>query len=76
MAWDKVNGGIFRSLNNVDQNLWSLDKVLWAQEEALNGALPKTDQTGSPWAEDMFGKVFTYMQDRIPPQAPWLSPLD
>jgi N-acylglucosamine 2-epimerase len=66
VAWDEVYGGIFRSLNNVDQNLWSLDKVLWAQEEALNGALFITEQTGSPWAQDMFGKVFTYVQDKYP----------
>ncbi|MGA2608223.1 MAG: hypothetical protein ABSH01_12295 [Terriglobia bacterium] len=30
VAWDGVYGGVFCSLNNVDQNLWSLDKVLWA----------------------------------------------
>jgi mannose/cellobiose epimerase-like protein (N-acyl-D-glucosamine 2-epimerase family) len=66
VAWDGVYGGVFRSLNNVDQNLWSLDKVLWAQEEALNGALFIAAQTGSQWAQDMFGKVFTYVQDKYP----------
>jgi mannose/cellobiose epimerase-like protein (N-acyl-D-glucosamine 2-epimerase family) len=66
VAWDGVYGGVFRSLNNVDQNLWSLDKVLWAQEEALNGALFIAEQTGSQWARDMFGKVFTHVQDKYP----------
>jgi mannose/cellobiose epimerase-like protein (N-acyl-D-glucosamine 2-epimerase family) len=66
VAWDGVYGGVFRSLNSVDQNLWSLDKVLWAQEEALNGALSIAEQTGSQWAQDMFGKVFTYVQDTYP----------
>ena len=66
VAWDGVYGGVFRSLNDVDQNLWALDKVLWAQEEALNGALFITEQTGSLWAQDMFGKVFTYVQDKYP----------
>ena len=66
VAWDGVYGGVFRSLNNVDQNLWALDKVLWAQEEALNGALLIAEQTGAQWAQDMFGKVFTYVQDKYP----------
>jgi len=68
VAWDDVYGGVFRSLNNVDQNLWSVDKVLWAQEEVLIGTLCMVEHTGAPWARDMFGKMFTYVQDKYPLQ--------
>jgi mannose/cellobiose epimerase-like protein (N-acyl-D-glucosamine 2-epimerase family) len=34
VAWDEVYGGVFRNLMNVDENTWTLDKVLWAQEES------------------------------------------
>jgi N-acylglucosamine 2-epimerase len=66
VAWDRVYGGVFRSLNDVDQNLWTLDKVLWAQEEVLIGALVIYEQTGNPWAREMFGKMFTYVHEKYP----------
>jgi len=66
VAWDRVYGGVFRSLNNVDQNLWTLDKVLWAQEEVIIGTLFIYEQTGSPWARETFGRMFTYVHEKYP----------
>jgi N-acylglucosamine 2-epimerase len=39
VAKDRVYGGLYRNLMNVDQNLWSLDKTLFPQQEALIGAM-------------------------------------
>lgn len=64
VAWDDVYGGVFRSLINVDDNVWSVDKVLWAQEEALNGLLFMVEQTGDSWAREMFGKMYTYVHKK------------
>jgi len=68
VAWDPVYGGVFRSLNNVDQNVWTLDKVLWEQEEVLIGTLCMVENAGSPWAREMFGKMFAYVRDKFPLQ--------
>ncbi len=68
VAWDQVYEGVFRSLNNVDENDWSLDKVLWEQEEALNGLLFMVEQTNGPWARKWFGKMYTYVHTKYPLQ--------
>jgi N-acylglucosamine 2-epimerase len=66
VAWDGVYGGVFRNLQHVDNNIWSLDKVLWAQEEVLIGALCVIEHTGAPWAREMFAKMFDYVQAKYP----------
>lgn len=66
VARDEVYGGVFRSLNNVDNNDWSLDKVLWEQEEALNGLLFLVEQKNSPWARRAFGEMYTYVHAKYP----------
>ena len=66
VAWDRVYGGVFRGLPNVDQNIWNLDKVLWAQEEVLVGALCVLEQTGAPWAAEMFTRMYDYVQAKYP----------
>ncbi|MCP5110464.1 MAG: hypothetical protein GY953_06475, partial [bacterium] len=66
VAWDDVHGGVFRNLQNVEMNIWSLDKVLWAQEEVLIGALFVVEHTGAKWAAEMFSKVFEYVQANYP----------
>ena len=66
VAWDDVYGGVLRSLNNVDENDWSLDKVLWAQEETLNGLLAVIAHSNAPWARDLFSKVYTYVRAKYP----------
>lgn len=62
VAWDDVFGGVFRNLQNVDQNVWLLDKVLWAQEEVLIGALLVVERRGYDWATDMFQKMNSYVR--------------
>jgi N-acylglucosamine 2-epimerase len=62
VAWDGVYGGVFRSLNDVDRNQWALDKVLWAQEEVLIGALLVYEHTGAAWAAEMFSKMYSYVR--------------
>lgn len=66
VSWDDVYGGVFHVLRNVDQNIWSLDKVLWAQAEVLIGCLLLFEHTGDPWARDTFGKMYTYVREKFP----------
>ncbi|MEA3476809.1 MAG: AGE family epimerase/isomerase [Bacteroidota bacterium] len=66
VAWDDVYGGIFRSLVNVNENIWKVDKVLWAQEEVLIGSLLIIEHTGAQWAKDMFTKMYDYVIDKYP----------
>ena len=65
VAWDNVYGGVFRSLNNVDKNVWEIErvpKVLWAQQEVLNGIMVLMEQTGDEWAKNCwFEKVHAYV---------------
>jgi mannose/cellobiose epimerase-like protein (N-acyl-D-glucosamine 2-epimerase family) len=65
VSWDQVYGGVFRSLNNVDQNVWTLDKVLWEQEEVLIGTLCLVEQEGDAWAREMFGRMFNYARAKF-----------
>lgn len=66
VAWDDVYGGVFRNLMNVDENRWTLDKVLWAQEEVLIGSLFIFEQTGAEWAREMFNRTYEYVQKTFP----------
>jgi len=66
VAWDNVYGGVFRSLNHVDKNIWLVDKVLWAQEEVLIGSLMVYEHTGWKWAKDWFIKMYNYVHDKWP----------
>ncbi len=66
VAWDDLYGGVFRNLMNADGNVWTLDKVLWAQEEVLIGSLIIVEHTGADWARKMFSEVFHYVQTTFP----------
>jgi N-acylglucosamine 2-epimerase len=66
VAWDDVYGGVFRSLNHVDKNIWLVDKVLWAQEEVLIGSLLAFEHTGWKWAKDWFIKMYNYVHEKWP----------
>ena len=65
VAWDDVYGGVFRNLQNVDQNVWSVDKVLWAQEEVLIGTLFIVEHTGAEWAKEWFARMYEYVQRKF-----------
>lgn len=66
VAWDDVYGGIFRCLENVDDYVWKTDKVLWAQEELLIGAMCLIEQTGDPWAFEWYEKAYRYVMENYP----------
>ncbi|MCE5248839.1 AGE family epimerase/isomerase [bacterium] len=66
VAWDDVYGGVFAGLKHVDNNEWTLDKVLWAQEEVLIGSLLIVEHTGEQWAKDIFRRMFTYVREKFP----------
>jgi mannose/cellobiose epimerase-like protein (N-acyl-D-glucosamine 2-epimerase family) len=64
-AWDDVYGGAFRALYRVDENVWALDKVTWLQEEILIGTMCMMAYTGSPWAQEWFGKTYSYSMEKL-----------
>lgn len=66
VAWDDVYGGLFRSLNHVDRNVWIVDKVGWLQQEGLIGALCLIEHTGDPWAKDFFAKLNNWVMEKFP----------
>jgi N-acylglucosamine 2-epimerase len=66
VAWDGVYEGVFRSLNDVDANVWFTDKVLWAQEEVLIGTMLTAEHMGNAWAHYWFIKMYNYVHDKWP----------
>ena len=64
VAWDDVYGGVFRNCQNVDRNVWLVDKVLWAQEEVLIGTMLIIDRRGYDWAVEMFRKTNDYVREK------------
>jgi N-acylglucosamine 2-epimerase len=66
VAWDQVYGGVLRNLMHVDTNTWTLDKVLWAQEEVLIGSLLVYEHTGARWAMEMFERTLAYVEATYP----------
>ncbi len=66
VAWDDVYGGFFHGLNHVDNNDWSVSKVLWLQEEVLIGTLYMIEHTGDPWAIEWFDKTYAYVREKWP----------
>ena len=66
VAWDDVYNGVFRNLMNVKENLWTLDKVLWAQEEVLIGSLFIYEKNGADWAREMFSRAYEYVLKTYP----------
>jgi mannose/cellobiose epimerase-like protein (N-acyl-D-glucosamine 2-epimerase family) len=66
VAKDRVYGGLFRNLMNVDQNLWSLDKTLFPQQEALIGAMILIEERGDQWAAEFYTELDQYMREKFP----------
>jgi hypothetical protein len=66
VAWDDVYGGVFRNLQNVERNVWLVDKVLWAQEEVLIGSLFIIERKGYEWAGEIFDKMYSYVREKYP----------
>ncbi len=66
VAWDDVYGGVYRGIDDVDENTWKLDKVLWAQEEVLVGALLALEHSGWDWTTQIFSEMYTYIIAKYP----------
>ena len=64
VAWDNVYGGVFRNLQSVNKNTWIVDKVLWAQEEVLIGAMIIMERRGHDWAVEMFRRTNSYVREK------------
>ncbi|MFC1607734.1 AGE family epimerase/isomerase [Candidatus Latescibacterota bacterium] len=77
VAWDDVFGGVFRSLDNVMEDRWTLDVVLLFQLEALVGCALLVEHTGSPWAKAWYERFYRFIKDRFEPIeggfSPWIS---
>jgi len=65
VARDRVYGGLLRSLNHVDNNIWSLDKTLFPHQEAINGAMCLIESSGDPWATEFFLDLNQYMHEKF-----------
>jgi len=61
VAEDVVYGGYFRSLDHVDNHEWTVDKVLWLQEEVLIGSLLMVEHLNDEWAAEVFRKTNDYV---------------
>ncbi|HEX5285057.1 MAG TPA: AGE family epimerase/isomerase [Bryocella sp.] len=66
IARDRVYGGMFHTLLNVDENRYELAKLLWAQEETLTDALYIYARLGERWAAELFAGLRAYVRDRFP----------
>ena len=66
VARDRVYGGLFRNLRNVDTNDWTLDKTLFPHQEALIGSLMMIEQTGDAWAREFYASIDEYSRSHFP----------
>jgi N-acylglucosamine 2-epimerase len=64
VATDPVYGGYFRSLDNVSTHTFKLDKVLWLQEELLNGTMMLMEHTQDEWARERFAQTYADIQEK------------
>ena len=69
VAKDRVYGGLFRNLRNVDNNDWTMDKTLFPHQEALNGAILLIEQRGDPWAISFYQEIDKYTREKFPMRA-------
>jgi len=77
---DDVYGGYFNDLVNVDENIWQLSKISWAQAFILINSLYIVEHTGTEWANDVFTDQFNWVQEHLPLKkhgyAMWLEARD
>jgi mannose/cellobiose epimerase-like protein (N-acyl-D-glucosamine 2-epimerase family) len=66
VAEDRVYGGLFRNLTDVDRNVWTMDKTLFPHQEALVGALMLIEEIGDPWACEFYTELEEYVRSRFP----------
>jgi len=77
---DDVYGGYYNDCSNVDENIWELVKISWAQAFILINSLYIVENTGAQWAKDMFIDQFNWVQEKLPLKkygfALWMEPRD
>jgi len=66
VAWDDVYAGVFHNFIHVDNNIWKIEKALWAQEEVLIGLMMIIEHTGTQWAKDWYARMWNYVTDKFP----------
>lgn len=75
-AWDPVYGGFFHSLKSVENHRFLLDKILWAQHEALMGCLLLWRERSCCWSKAWSRKIWDYLLEHYRlsalPFRPWL----
>ena len=74
VAWDDVFGGVYRSLDNVMKDTWTLDVVLLFQLEALIGCVLLVEHTGSQWSKAWYSRFYHFIKDRFEPIKGGFSP--
>ena len=57
---DFIYGGVYNDCRDVDQNIWEMTKILWAEVFVLIGSLQVIEHIGSPWATPMFAEQYDY----------------
>jgi len=65
VAWDRVYGGVFHGLPDVEQNIWLTDKVFWAQQEVLIGLMILISHHHDKWAQEKFLELNQYVNDHF-----------
>lgn len=66
VGWDDVYGGVFVTLEDVEENRFSLGKAGWGQMEDLVGLLCVIEHTGDQWAKDWFERLYTWTMEKFP----------
>lgn len=65
IAEDRVYGGYFHTIKNIETNTWILDKQLWTSMEVLNGTLMLVERMGDEWAWNTYMRTLTYVEEKI-----------
>jgi mannose/cellobiose epimerase-like protein (N-acyl-D-glucosamine 2-epimerase family) len=65
VARDRVYGGYFNVLDQVDNFIFGLNKVQSVHVEVLNGSLALIEHLGDPWANQSFAATYAYMQHKF-----------
>ena len=63
---DDVYGGYFNDCRNVDENVWQLSKISWAQAFILINSLYLIEHTGDEWGKETFSDQYTWCQEHLP----------
>lgn len=65
VAKDRVYGGYFLTMPNVDGNAYELRKMQWLPEEILLGALTMIEHSCDEWALNTFVETEAYLREKF-----------